>query len=59
MQKPALAKYVIDSKESTSFVSMAHIMEDLDHKHQITLKLSNTIATPYLWFASDPSHKGY
>lgn len=38
----------IDSKESTGFVSIAHIMEDLDYKQQITLKLSARIATPYL-----------
>lgn len=38
----------IDSEESTSFLSIAHIMEDLDHKYQITLRLSSTTATPYL-----------
>lgn len=38
----------IGSEETTGFVSIAHIMEDLDHKHQITLKLSTRIATPYL-----------
>lgn len=38
----------LDREELTSSVSISSSMGDQDHKHQITLKLSSTIATLYL-----------